>query len=71
MFSFSPCDESRADTEESPGPEEFGTKIKPETPVGLQAVITTAPIKSSLDGNSRRHVSMEKRQAEDTFMAAL
>lgn len=35
-----------------------GTKIKPEMPQGLQALITTAPIKSGLDGNQKRHDSL-------------
>lgn len=48
-----------------------GTKIKPEMPEGLQAMITTAPIKSSLDGNLKRHVSTGKRWAVDVFMAVL
>lgn len=40
-----------------------GTKIKPEMPQGLQALITTAPIKSSLDGNQKRHDSAGRRRA--------
>lgn len=40
-----------------------GTKIKPEMPQGLQALITTAPIKSSLDGNQKRHDSVGRRRA--------
>ena len=71
MLSFSPCDETGPDTSESPGPREFGTKIKPEMPEGLQAVITTAPVKSSLDGNAKGHVSTGRRRAEDAFTAAL
>jgi len=55
---YSLCDENRTDTQGSLGPEKFWTKIKPEMPVGLQAVITTAPIKCCLDGNPKWHVSM-------------
>lgn len=47
------------------------TKIKPEMPEGLQAVITTATIKSSVDGNQKRHVSMGERWAVDVFMGAM
>lgn len=47
------------------------TKIKPEMPEGLQAVITTATIKSSVDGNQKRHVCMGERWAVDTFMVAM
>ena len=48
-----------------------GTKIKPEMPEGLQAVITTAPIKCRLDGNTKRHVSMGTSRAVDVLMDAL
>lgn len=48
-----------------------GTKIKPQTPEGLQATIITASIKSSLDGNQKRHASMGKGWAVDAFMVTM
>lgn len=58
---FSSCDETGPDTSESREPEKFRTKIKAAAPVGLQTVITTAPISSSLDGNPKRHFSVGRR----------
>lgn len=53
---------------QSPGPEKFGFKIKPQTPVGQQAVILTAHIKNSLDGQLVCSQPHRTHEAEKCWM---
>lgn len=46
------------------------SQIKPEMPRGLQALITTAPIKSGLDANQRRQTGSVGRRWPSEFVRA-